>query len=246
MFDKFILELKSNLYESLLKSVNLEDITKGRKGANLVDYKNGLIPLVRTTTSYKKPNQKFSDVHYNIIDNIKKVTKIKNLEFNNALIELYSDEYFKMGYHSDQALDLAEKSYICIFSCYNDAKTKNLRTLRIKNKLENKHIDILLEHDSIVLFSVDTNKKNLHKIILESFAKSDTLWLGVTFRLSKTYVYFHNELPYFSSNKKELLLASKEQQKEFYKCRSLENSNIEYVYPEIEYTISEGDLLKLK
>ena len=38
-----------------------------------------------------------------------------------------------MKYHSDQALDLADNSYICIFSCYDNPI--NLRTLRIKNKL---------------------------------------------------------------------------------------------------------------
>jgi hypothetical protein len=72
------------------------------------------------------------------------------------------------------------------------------------------------------------------------------LWLGITFRQSKTFVLFNNELPYFSSTNKVLTLANENQRKEFFKCRSLENSNIEYVYPEINYTISIGDMLQIK
>jgi hypothetical protein len=174
-----------------------------------------------------------------------------------------------MGFHSDQSLDLDKNSYICVYSCYNNAETKNLRKLRIKKKQPsnecnarnnecNNHFDIILEHNSIVMFSVDTNSKYLHSIILENDLshlphlsqstqlESDNLWLGITFRQSKTFIFFNNELPYFPSNNQELILANDKQKKEFYKYRSLENSNIEYIYPEINYTISIGDILPIK
>ncbi len=32
-----------------------------------------------------------------------------------------------MKYHSDQSLDLNENFYICLFSCYNDPNTKDLK-----------------------------------------------------------------------------------------------------------------------
>src|SRR4051794_17353819 len=108
MFTKFILNFESNLFDELSNSTEFEDITKGRKGANIVDYKNGFIPLVRTTTVYHKPNQKFLDIHHNIINNIKTIPGYSNIEFNNALVEIYNSEYYKMGYHSDQSLDLRE------------------------------------------------------------------------------------------------------------------------------------------
>lgn len=113
MSDNFIifrLIFPDNLYNQLLKSVDFDDITSGRKGATLVDYKNNLIPLVRATTSYIKLNQKFLPIHYQIIDNIKRTTKNDKLEFNNALIKLYETKYFKMGFHSD----LNENSYMCV------------------------------------------------------------------------------------------------------------------------------------
>lgn len=241
MFSKFFLDFQSNLFEPLSESTEFEDVAKGRKGANLVDYRNGSIPLVRTTTIYRGPNKKFSDVHYGIIDSIKKITRDNNLEFNNALIEIYDTEYSKMGYHSDQSLDLNGSSFIGIFSCYDDPTTKSLRTLRIKNKLTDKEDDIALEHNSIILFSVATNQKYLHKIILESNTVN-CRWLGITFRRSKTFIVFHNELPYFS-NGKILALANKDQRKEFYKYKSLENSSTEYVYPDVDYTVSVGDTI---
>ena len=74
--------------------------------------------------------------------------------------------------------------------------------------------------------------------------KNDTsnIWLGLTFRLSKTYIYFNNELPYFVSNDKELRLANEVETKQFYKYKGLENTTL-FSYPEISYSISISDLL---
>ena len=267
MFSKFNLDFPINLFEQLSESISFEDINNGRKGAILVDCKeNNLIPLVRTTTVYHKPSQKFLPVHYHIIDNIKKSIGYDNLEFNNALIEIYNSKYCNMGYHSDQSQDLSKESYICIFSCYNDPTTKELRKLKVKNKITNKCFDIILDHNSIVIFSIDTNQKHLHKIVLEnSFClnktnlantlpnrqvleqnTSNNLWLGITFRQSKTFMTFINELPYFTLTNKILALANTNQRKEFFKCRSLENSSTEYTYPEMNYTISIGDIMPIK
>lgn len=243
MFEKFALDFK-NPFDELSESVKFEDIARGRKGANLVDLKNGLIPLVRTTTIYQNPNQKFSKIHFDMIDKIKEVTKYKELDFNNALMEIYSDEYSSMGFHTDQGLDLKDGSYICIYSCYKDPNEKNLRKLIVKNKGTSKLSEIILEHNSVIIFSVDTNQKHLHKIILETPSK--TLWLGLTLRLSKTLVYFDNNFPYFSSNKTRLVLANVDQRKEFYKYKGLENKGSDFVYPDIQYSISNGDFIPLK
>ena len=257
MFNKSILDFPINLFDELSKSTKFDNITNGRNGAILFDNKNNLVPLVRSTTVYHIPNQKFLPIHYHIIDKIKVSQQLKpsnnieleessqynNLEFNNAMIEIYNREYCTMGFHTDQSLDLSENSYICLFSCYDDPTTKNLRKLKIKNRITNKCYDILLNHNSIVIFSTDTNRKHLHKIILDESNTTNNLWLGITFRQSKTFISFNNELPYFVSTGKILTLANENQKKEYFKCRGLENSSIDYTYPEINYTISVGDIL---
>ena len=96
-----------------------------------------------------------------------------------------------MGFHTDQALDLKDELFICLFSCYNDPDTKSLRKLVVKNKSTNNSFDIKLEHNSVIIFSVKTNREYLHKIILDS-SESKDLWIGATFRYSKTSIYFSN------------------------------------------------------
>ena len=256
MFAKFIIDYQTNIFKELSKSIDFEDITNGRQGAVLVDIKlsSKIIPIVRTTTSYNKPAQQFLPIHYDIIENIKKVTKFDGLEFNNALIEIYDSKYRSMKYHSDQSLDLADDSYICIFSCYDNPI--DIRKLKIKEKTTGECLDILLENNSVVLFSLSTNSKYLHKIILESNT-SNNKWLGITFRLSKTFIKFVDEIPYFIkfvdeipyfyTNNKILRTAnSEDEKKEFYKNRSKENLNVGHNYPEFDYTISVSDVLSVK
>jgi hypothetical protein len=103
--DKFILKQDAT-FESLTKSIIFEDIAAGRKGANLC---NPIQSLVRTTTLYANPTQQFLPIHYSLM------SKIHGYEFNNALIEIYTNKYRSMGFHSDQELDLDENSYIYIY-----------------------------------------------------------------------------------------------------------------------------------
>jgi len=255
MFEKFNLTFDSNSFGILSKSAIFENITRGRLGTTLIDNINGTISLVRTTTKYNKPAQSFQQIHYDIINKIK---DIKNdAKFNNALIEIYDDNYVTMGYHSDMALDLADNSNICLFSCYeNQSDTNNYRRLRIKQKNTDteKEEDIVLDHNSIVIFSMDTNSKLQHKIILENNnsklsnnSNNSNKWCGLTLRLSKTFIKFINETPYFVINNtitnNILKFASNEETKEFYIYRGKENKLIDFKYPELYYTISKSDLL---
>jgi hypothetical protein len=243
MFTKFNLNLDTNRFEELSKSANFETITRGRKGANLVDCKEELIPIVRTTTVYNQPVQNFLPIHHEIIRNIKTRSDYNDLELNNAMIEIYDSQYCKMGFHSDQSLDLAPNSYICIFSCYDDPASPDKRKLVIKDKITEQCDEIRLEHNSVIVFSLSTNSRHFHKIILEKSTRN-TQWLGITFRLSKTFIRFVDEIPYFHSNNKVLrIVANKDEAKEFYKHRSEENKKTEYNYPEIDYTISISDTL---
>lgn len=113
-----------------------------------------------------------------------------------------------------------------------------------QNKTTKEVSDIILEHNSVVLFSTTTNQEYLHQIIFKS-KTSNVLWLGITFRQSKTFIIFDNELPYFSTDKKRLLLANTDQRKQLYRYKNFENTNVEYTYPDIDYTISTGDMISI-
>lgn len=246
MFETHQLSFETNLFDGLSTSVKFEETAKGREGCTVVFLNdNAAVPLVRTTTNYKNPPQRFSSMHVRLMDNIVRVCANESLRFNNALVEVYDDRYCSMGYHSDQALDLSDNSHICIFSCYRKATTGNLRTLRIKNKETNDCFDIPLKHNSCVLFSTDTNSRYLHKIILQKQSRDNDEWLGITLRQSKTFVYYDDGKVFFTRDKKQLTLASDEEQKEFFKMRSLENKTIGYKYPDITYTVSNGDMLPI-
>jgi len=245
MFYKYILDYNNNVFEELQNTIQYEDIINGRKGTNIIDYKNNLIPLVRTTTIYNKPAQPFLDIHYNIINDIKRVSNIENIEFNNALIEIYEPSYHKMKFHTDQSLDLVDDSYICLFSCYKTPNCKNKRKLIIQNKITKELSEIILEHNSIVIFSTKTNQEYVHKIILENVQET-SLWLGITFRLSKTYIHFIDNTPYFYLTNIPLRISTNEERREFAKHKGMENQFINYKYPEIYYTISIGDIMNIK
>ncbi|OXA86629.1 alpha-ketoglutarate-dependent dioxygenase AlkB [Flavobacterium hercynium] len=256
-FYKITLPFEKNFFGELSNSVTFETITKGRIGNNLVHISDHNVPITRTTSVYNIPAHDFSHLHHQIIASLN--TEIQNnsvenlqlADFNNALIEIYDCNYSKMNYHSDQSLDLEAGSFIGLFSCYEYPEKlieKNIRKLKIKDKVSNEEFEIPLTHNSIILFSLATNEKFLHKIILESTLskkklEADNRWLGITFRKSKTFIHFKDNLPYLS-NGKLLTLADENQKKEFYTLRGQENNNLNFVYPILSYTLSTGDTMK--
>lgn len=286
MFYKINLNIDKNLFNEINNSYNFDDVTNGRKGTTILKpiiNKNNidlLTPIVRTTTIYHKPFQIFNKTINDIVnkinnkfnnkfnnkynnknnDELSNVNEIQsNLNLNNALLEVYNYKYKKMKFHSDLALDLLDNSYIALYSCYNNINVddNNKRKLVIKNKETNEIEDkIILDHNSVILFSVETNSKYLHKIVLEHNNKIDEEieWLGLTFRESKTFIRYinnHDGLDkntyesIFNDNNNKLVLANEKEKKEFYKLRSEENNNIgKYNYPNINYSISPAELLK--
>ncbi len=255
-FYKFILPLDNNLFPKLSNSVDFEDITKGRKGNHLVARSEQGIPIVRTTTKYTQAAHCFASIHHKIVDKIKSAAQNHNaaplpeLSFNNALIEIYDYNYAKMKYHSDQCLDLEAGSYIALFSCYEQPDhipDHLLRKLKVRNKMTGKEFEFSLDNNSVILFSLATNTQFQHKIVLDPKPKqqgleSDNRWLGITFRQSKTFIQFKENLPYFPSGKL-LQLADEEQKTAFYKWRGQENRSMDFTYPELNYTLSMGDLM---
>lgn len=241
----YTLLIEGNLFEELLASVRFEDVGKGRQGAVLVKIdETGSIPIVRTTTRYSTPAQRFRSIHEQLAQQIEKSASL-SVSVNNALIENYTNAYTTMGSHSDQALDLAEKSFIAIFSCYKYPELAKLpRKLIVELKESNgDNIEIPLTHNSVVVFSIDTNRQFKHKIVLEKSPQTpENQWLGITFRTSKTFVQFRDEQAYFLDDG-SLTLANDEQRREFYALRQRENNETDFTYPRITYTISESDMM---
>jgi hypothetical protein len=258
-FYKITLPFESNLFNDLSNSIEFESTAKGRIGNHLLKEDDKGIPIVRTTSKYTIPAQNFCSIHDMIAKSINdtilenSLDKIPMQNFNNALIEVYDSIYSKMNYHSDQSLDLEDDSFIGVFSCYEQPDKlleQNLRKLKIKNKVSNEEFEIVLTHNSVILFSLATNTNFLHKIVLDlppnlKQPTPNNKWLGITFRKSKTYVKVNDNLCYFCSG--ELLkLANEEQEKEFYQLRGQENRTVNFVYPNLTYTLSIADMMKPK
>jgi len=250
-FHKITLDIEANLFNELANTIDFESVAKGRIGNHLVQVSDKGVPIVRTTTKYNIPAYNFLPVHHRIVEGINNtMVGIPTQHFNNALIEVYGADYYKMNFHSDQSLDLANDSYIGLFSCYENPSNlseQHLRQLHIKDKVSDEEVLYSLTHNSVVLFSVANNTKFLHKIILNGApnpknAVPDNKWLGITFRTSKTYIQFENGMPYFP-NGKVLELANKEQETEFYQLRGQENRSLDFVYPDLAYTINVADTM---
>ncbi|OCC07725.1 alpha-ketoglutarate-dependent dioxygenase AlkB [Streptomyces sp. PTY087I2] len=237
-------ETGENLFAELSASAVLEDAGKGRRGAVLtrVDATGG-VPLVRTTTRYSAPAQRFRPVHERLAQQIQDHSDLP-AEFNNALFESYTNAYRTMGAHSDQALDLADDSHIAVFSCYRNPEAGPPRKLIFTPKDgDGEKFEIPLTHNSVVTFSVASNRRLKHRIVLDSPGEAEeNEWLGLTFRTSKTSVHFRDGHAYLPQGAR-LALADDEQRDEFYRLRRRENQEANFTYPPLAYTISESDLM---
>ncbi|MFF8381899.1 alpha-ketoglutarate-dependent dioxygenase AlkB [Streptomyces sp. NPDC015661] len=240
----FALPADEDFFTELSASVLLEDVGKGRRGAVLagIDEAGG-VPLVRTTTQYGSPVQPFQAVHERLARRIQERAGL-SVGFNNALIESYTNAYTKMGSHSDQALDLAEDSFIAVFSCYQHPEVSPPRKLVFASKEGGgETFEISLAHHGVVAFSVASNRRLRHKIVLDAPAPAvDNQWLGLTFRTSKTFVRFRDGQAYLPQGER-LMPADEEQRREFYQLRRRENNETDFVYPLLTYTVSESDLM---
>lgn len=214
--------------------------TKGRQGTVLVQPDKRGTPIVRMTDSFTTPTQQFPLAYSKLNQQIQEIGNL-GIPFNNALVETYTNEYAKMGFHSDLALDLDEKSTIAVVSCYQYPERQTLRKLIVEPKNGQPSFEIPLAHNSVVIFSVATNSQYRHKIVLDSKQAKITeenTWLGITFRVSKTFItdaHFEDGTP--------LTLADDVQRQTFYTLRGKENRETNFSYPFWPYTLSPQDLL---
>ncbi|MCX4986564.1 hypothetical protein [Streptomyces sp. NBC_00572] len=240
----YTLPSQENLFAELSASARLEDVGKGRRGATLTKIDEAAdVPLVRTTTRYSIPTQRFQAVHERLAQQIQERAGVP-IGFNNALIENYTNAYRTMGSHSDQALDLVDESFIAVFSCYQYPEASPPRKLIFESKASGgEKFEIPLAHDGVVVFSVDSNRRLRHKIVLDTpVPTADNQWLGVTFRTSRTFVRFRDGHAYLPQGTR-LISANDEQRREFYQLRRRENTETDFTYPLLTYTVSESDLM---
>ncbi|KAJ9658008.1 hypothetical protein H2198_003977 [Neophaeococcomyces mojaviensis] len=170
-FRTYTLPVKDKIFAELLASVQFEALGKGRQGAVLVKTdETNRIPIVRTTTKYTAPAQHFQSIHEQLAQQIRKFASLST-GFNNALIEIYTNAYTTMGSHSDQALDLADESFIAVFSCYEHPElATSPRMLVVESKESGGEFQIAMTHNSVIVFSTDTNRRFKHKIVLDTSA----------------------------------------------------------------------------
>ncbi|MEU9029387.1 hypothetical protein AB0D46_18065 [Streptomyces sp. NPDC048383] len=235
---------EENLFAELSESARWEDVGKGRRAAVLTRIDDaGDVPLVRTTTRYGDPAQRFRAVHERLARRIQERAALP-VGFNNALIELYTNAYRTMGGHCDQALDLSDDSFIAVFSCYEHPEAGTPRKLIFESKeAGGEKVEIPLTHHGVVAFSVASNRMLKHRIVWDApVGTADNRWLGVTFRTSKTFVRYRDGQAYLPQGER-LLSADDEQRREFYRLRRRENDASDFTYPLLAYTVSDSDLM---
>lgn len=241
-FRSYALGSQRNLYEALLRSARFEAVAHGRQGTVLVapDPTRG-VPIVRTTTSYSAPARRFQPLHERLARRIQERASLARA-FNNALIERYTSAYAKMGFHSDQAQDLAPESFIAIYSCYQSPEQSLApRKLIVETKEPGGGFELPLVHDSIVVFSLDTNRRFRHKIVLSASLQSpENPWLGLTFRTSSSFVRIEGEQATFEDGS-PLTMASPDEARAFLALRRRENTETQFRYPRLTYTLSASD-----
>ena len=235
-------------FGDLLTSTHFEAVAKGRRGAVLVrPHTDGSVPIVRTTTKYKCESRQFQPTHITLAEQIQRLAGLP-IGFNNALAEVYTNDYAKMGFHSDQAQDLLDGTYIAVFSCYRNPGKPCSRKLVIEPKDGNsvgERFEMELSHNSVVIFSLDTNRRFRHKIVLgcsTSGPPEENDWIGVTFRTSKTFVRFEEGKALLEDGT-PLRKLDTELERDYFKLRGCENREVLFQYPFLDYTISDSDLM---
>lgn len=232
-----------SLFEPLQASACFEPLGTGRSAAVLTQCDTqGRTPLVRTTTRYQVPAQPFLPLHRALASEIARLTAAPVL-WNNALLEHYTGAYRKMGFHSDQALDLAEPSHIAIFSCYRDPLSPSRKlVVEPKQGTLGRATELMLPHHGVVLISTATNRAWRHKIVPHGLHDANE-WIGLTLRTSNTWLRFSAGRPYLESGE-SLELACASQQVAMLAMRRQENLQTAFCYPALTHTLSESDLVE--
>lgn len=251
-FRVFALETPTNPFPHLVPTVAFEEIAPGRQAALLVHPDPDIgTPIVRSTTRLKAPSQFFQPLHHQLANDIRAATSL-SMPLNNSLVELYNNQFGETAFHSHQAQDLAKGSHIALFSCYENHDIIS-RKLVVESKIPGEGgFEIPLAQNSVIVWSLETNARFRHKIVLDKSQGTppDNIWMGFTFRTSSTFVQYRQDdvdtrtRAYFSESGTPLVLLEGDLAiSPIYKLRKMENAATEFAYPAfLSSTISRGDL----
>ncbi len=226
-------------YDDIYNEIIWDPATRGAcvEQSILVQPENDQVPIVRSTYA---PKYQIIPPHCKSILKAAQIVLEQNqshVVFNNVLAECYQAEKRRMAFHTDQALDLKDDTFICLYSIYNDESEPNLRKLVVRNKTTQVVEEIALLHKSIVVFSTNTNRHFLHKIVSPNERPTSSEWIGLTFRCSKTSIIELNGR-LWTSDGNPLDIASDEQLKEFYANKKQENKQINFQWPNTPYVVN--------
>ncbi len=234
----YICNLTDVSYFDVKKFYTLKNTYKDIQEVDIISSESLFKPINRMANGASVAKYKFNEFHNNVIKKIKELTGLK-LYFNTAKIEIYTNKYTKMKYHTDCSLDLKEDSYIAILSQYEYKCNKNCnRFLSIKSKADNKITEIEMLNNSVILFDLETNSKHIHSIFKKHITSCECKWIGTTFKYSKTFALQYKKALYLYPFFKKITQATEEQKHEFYRCRKEENQRLMYTYPDINYFIN--------
>ena len=206
-------------FTELSDGVRFERGSRGREGTVLVADRV-TVPLMRSTTQYAGPHQVFRPALIKLAAAIGDLLPASEHTFNNALVERYDCTYRTMGAHSDMAIDLADNSLICVFSCYNHGG--DIRSLVCTEKDTGVVTSVPLAHNSFVTFSTELNRRMRHKIVASCGMPEDrsAIWLGVTLRVSKRAITFDEDgRPWLRRGVPLVLADDEDQRAHLYKRR---------------------------
>ncbi len=240
-------ERGTSWFELLSQDAPFESVARGRRGTVLLDVRGPHVPVVRSTTAYAGPHATFREPHRTLAAAVaERCGGGPRAAFNNALIELYDHRYRSMRAHTDQALDLAPDSFICLFSCYSRPDTTDIRALTVRHKVSGEERTLMLPHLSALVFTTATNLKHVHKIVAPSATHDEeSAWLGLTLRVSSRAVTYSDGNAWLCPGVPLLLAAQgSEELTELFRMRKAENTSVECPYPaHYNITISPSDLL---
>jgi hypothetical protein len=118
--------LPPNLFDIIEQETHFGINATGRRVGIVVNpTEDGETPIIRTTTQYPSAPKVFSRTMEDLVRNLKRT--IRNFDANNVMVEIYTNDYKTMSYHTDASIDNAPNSYIGILTLYKNPQASNIR-----------------------------------------------------------------------------------------------------------------------
>lgn len=158
-----IFDKPEKLFEQLIKEVPLGEMrNQGSLVPRLIcvqrDNREGRKPLYRHPYDGAPPESDWTPTTAYIRDRLDEITGQKN---NHCLVQLYQDGKSFIGPHTDKTLDIVPGT--CIINVSLGAE----RVMVLDNKTTREKQRISLQHNSALLFGLNTNRKWKHSVKMD-------------------------------------------------------------------------------